>query len=51
MCCPKKKFWTKQKTITPSFKLVGPLAAELYYMLDQTNTCLCDLQWIIDGMW
>ena len=23
MCCPKKKFWTKQKTITPPFKLNG----------------------------
>ena len=23
LCCPKKKFWTKQKTITPPFKLNG----------------------------
>jgi hypothetical protein len=30
LCCPKKKFWTKQKTINPPFKLNGRSLILLY---------------------
>ena len=36
MCCPKKKFWTKQITITPPFKLNG---RSLRYVLINIYRC------------
>jgi hypothetical protein len=41
LCCPKKKFWTKQKTITspPPFKLNGRSLMCLLYSIWHTGTC------------
>ena len=47
LCCPKKKFWTKQKTITPPppFKLNGRSLRDAILISSEYNLFETDVEW------